>query len=60
MAEVRYGGAITWGSDPSREWAETELKAARLIGLASGKVRVEKGGMVSEQATSARARAARV
>jgi para-aminobenzoate synthetase component 1 len=34
------GGAITWGSDPSREWAETELKAARLIGLASGKVRV--------------------
>jgi para-aminobenzoate synthetase component I len=32
------GGAITWGSDPAREWAETELKAARLIGLASGKV----------------------
>jgi para-aminobenzoate synthetase component I len=34
------GGAITWGSDPAREWAETELKAARLIGLASGKVRL--------------------
>ena len=32
------GGAITWGSDPAREWAETELKAARLIGLASGRV----------------------
>lgn len=32
------GGAITWGSDPAREWAETELKAARLVGLASGKV----------------------
>jgi len=32
------GGAITWGSDPAQEWAETELKAARLIGLASGKV----------------------
>jgi para-aminobenzoate synthetase component I len=32
------GGAITWGSDPAGEWAETELKAARLIGLASGKV----------------------
>jgi len=32
------GGAITWGSDPTREWAETELKAARLIGLASGRL----------------------
>jgi len=32
------GGAITWASDPAREWAETELKAARLVGLASGKV----------------------
>jgi len=32
------GGGITWGSDPAREWAETELKAARLIGLASGRV----------------------
>jgi para-aminobenzoate synthetase component 1 len=33
------GGAITWGSDPAQEWAETELKAARLIGLASGRLR---------------------
>ena len=32
------GGAITWGSDPAQEWAETELKAARLIGLASGRL----------------------
>jgi len=32
------GGAITWGSDPTREWGETELKAARLIGLASGRL----------------------
>lgn len=30
------GAGITWGSDPRREWEETELKAARLIGLASG------------------------
>ncbi len=30
------GGGITWGSDPSGEWAETELKAARLLGAASG------------------------
>lgn len=27
---------ITWGSDPDREWAETELKAARLLRVASG------------------------
>ncbi len=30
------GAGITWGSDPEAEWAETELKAARLVGLASG------------------------
>jgi para-aminobenzoate synthetase component 1 len=30
------GAGITWGSDPDREWAETELKAARLVGLARG------------------------
>ena len=30
------GAGITWGSDPAEEWAETEIKAARLIGLASG------------------------
>nr|WP_211658459.1 chorismate-binding protein [Phytoactinopolyspora halophila] len=29
------GAGITWGSDPEREWAETELKAERLVGLAS-------------------------
>ncbi|WP_282943847.1 chorismate-binding protein [Cellulomonas endometrii] len=32
------GAGITWGSDPAAEWAETELKAARLVGLASGPV----------------------
>ena len=32
------GAGITWGSDPSAEWEETQLKAARLIGLASGTV----------------------
>lgn len=30
------GAGITWGSDPEHEWRETELKAARLVGLASG------------------------
>jgi len=29
------GGAITWDSDPDDEWAETELKAARLLSIAS-------------------------
>ncbi|MCG5218150.1 chorismate-binding protein [Streptosporangium soli] len=29
------GAGITWGSDPRREWQETELKASRLIALAS-------------------------
>jgi para-aminobenzoate synthetase component 1 len=29
------GAGITWGSDPDREWAETELKASRLLGVAS-------------------------
>ena len=28
------GAGITWGSDPGAEWAETELKAERLLGLA--------------------------
>ena len=28
------GAGITWGSDPEQEWAETELKASRLVGLA--------------------------
>jgi para-aminobenzoate synthetase component 1 len=30
------GAGITWGSDPGREWDETELKAARLLEVASG------------------------
>ncbi|MHC0428652.1 chorismate-binding protein [Streptomyces sp. O3] len=29
------GAGITWGSDPEREWRETELKAARLLAVAS-------------------------
>jgi para-aminobenzoate synthetase component 1 len=32
------GAGITWGSDPQGEWEETEVKAARLVGLASGRV----------------------
>ncbi|RAG83528.1 anthranilate synthase component I family protein [Streptacidiphilus pinicola] len=37
-ATVRFGtgAGITWGSDPDREWDETELKASRLLAVASG------------------------
>uniref|UniRef100_A0AAU2ADA9 Chorismate-binding protein n=1 Tax=Streptomyces sp. NBC_00093 TaxID=2975649 RepID=A0AAU2ADA9_9ACTN len=30
------GAGITWGSEPEREWRETELKARRLLAIASG------------------------
>lgn len=30
------GAGITWGSDAAAEWRETELKARRLVALASG------------------------
>jgi para-aminobenzoate synthetase component 1 len=30
------GAGITWRSEPNREWQETELKAARLLEVASG------------------------
>ena len=32
------GGGITWDSTPDGEWAETELKARRLLAVASGSV----------------------
>jgi len=34
------GAGITWSSDPLAEWSETELKAERLVALAS-----ERGGI---------------
>jgi para-aminobenzoate synthetase component 1 len=36
MLSFGTGAGITWGSDPEAEWRETELKAGRLLGLASG------------------------
>ncbi|MEO5874530.1 MAG: chorismate-binding protein [Streptosporangiaceae bacterium] len=35
-AQLRFGtgAGITWGSDPEREWRETELKAKRLLEVA--------------------------
>ncbi|MFD7811505.1 chorismate-binding protein [Streptomyces sp. NPDC059785] len=37
QSRLRFGtgAGITWGSDPEREWDETELKAARLVSIAS-------------------------
>jgi para-aminobenzoate synthetase component 1 len=32
------GAGITWASDPQAEWEETELKAQRLIKIASGEI----------------------
>lgn len=32
------GAGITWGSDPTQEWQETELKARKLIGIASQRI----------------------
>lgn len=33
--EFGTGAGITWGSDPTGEWRETELKAARLLAVAA-------------------------
>ncbi len=44
-AVLRFGtgAGITWGSDPEAEWRETELKAARLLAVASGTYEVREG-----------------
>jgi para-aminobenzoate synthetase component 1 len=36
MIHFGTGGAITWDSTPEGEWEETELKARRLLRVASG------------------------
>ena len=41
MLRFGTGAGITWGSDPEEEWRETELKAARLVGLASASAEEE-------------------
>ncbi|MYR46793.1 chorismate-binding protein [Streptomyces sp. SID5910] len=38
------GAGITWGSDPEGEWRETELKASRLLAVASGAYEADIGG----------------
>ncbi|MFF7531314.1 chorismate-binding protein [Streptomyces bobili] len=39
------GAGITWGSDPEAEWRETELKASRLLAVASGAYEVSGEGL---------------
>ena len=41
---VGTGGAVTWDSTPEGEWDETELKARRLISVASGAAALEPAG----------------
>ncbi len=36
LLHLGTGGGITWDSEPGDEWAETELKARRLLRVASG------------------------
>ena len=37
-AKIKFGtgAGITWGSDPEAEWEETQLKASRLMAIATG------------------------
>ena len=46
-AVLRFGAGagITWGSDPEGEWRETELKAARLLTVASGAYEASGGNL---------------
>jgi para-aminobenzoate synthetase component 1 len=37
MLRLGTGAGITWGSDPDREWDETQLKADRLVRVAAGR-----------------------
>jgi para-aminobenzoate synthetase component 1 len=48
-AVLRFGtgAGITWGSDPEAEWRETELKASRLLAVASGTYAVSGEGIAT-------------
>ncbi|MFG2787790.1 chorismate-binding protein [Streptomyces sp. NPDC048419] len=48
-AVLRFGtgAGITWGSDPEAEWRETELKASRLLAVASGTYAVSGEGITT-------------
>jgi para-aminobenzoate synthetase component 1 len=40
QVHLGVGGAITWDSDPTGEWEETELKGRRLLEIASASLAV--------------------
>ncbi|WP_329281979.1 chorismate-binding protein [Streptomyces sp. NBC_01451] len=42
------GAGITWGSEPEREWRETELKARRLLSIASSTEEIRSGSRNEE------------
>jgi para-aminobenzoate synthetase component 1 len=43
------GGGITWDSDPAGEWAETELKARRLLSVASRPAEAQRSDVAEAQ-----------
>ena len=51
MLHLGTGGGITWDCDPDGEWAETELKARRLLRVASGSLGWLSDQVVAERAT---------
>jgi len=44
------GAGITWGSEPAREWDETQLKAERLLAVAA--IRHQGGANATERSTT--------
>ena len=46
------GAGITWGSDPEGEWRETELRAARLLAVASGAYDPFRGDVTGDVASA--------
>ncbi|MEU6224386.1 chorismate-binding protein [Streptomyces sp. NPDC047042] len=47
MLRFGTGAGITWGSDPEAEWRETELKASRLLAIASGPYEASEEGSLT-------------
>ena len=52
------GGAITWDSEAAGEWAETELKARRLLSVASSSLAATSGATSSGASSSSAASSA--
>ncbi|MGH9190451.1 MAG: chorismate-binding protein [Acidimicrobiales bacterium] len=54
MLNLGTGAGITWGSDAEEEWAETELKARRLLAVATGSTASLSADSASVEPTRAR------